>query len=43
MTDTEFRAEYHGTKQNFKLKLLKEVVFERHGRRTVFSLYQYEP
>ena len=42
MSDTDFRAEYHGTKQDFKLKLLKEVVYVRHGRKAIFSLYQYE-
>ena len=43
MSDSEFRAMYQGKVHNFKLKLLKEVVFKRHGRKTVFSLYQYEP
>ena len=42
MSDSEFRTEFHGPKQDFKLKLLKEVVYQRHKVRTVFSLYQYE-
>ena len=42
MSDSEFRSKYVGLEKDFKLKLLKEVIYKRHGRRSVFSLYQYE-
>jgi hypothetical protein len=42
MSDSEFRSKYVGLGKDFKLKLLKEVIYKRNRRRTVFSLYQYE-
>ncbi len=41
MSDEKFRS--LSKVNSTELKLLKEVVFKRHGRRTVFSLYQYCP